>query len=301
MAQPSQTSTAPVVVGTDGSAGAEHAVAWAADEAMLRGRPLRIVHAVQPWGMGTAVVVGSADLMVSLEGSGRLVLEEAERLARRRHPELEVGTELVMGSPEQALQGQADTAFEIVVGSHGTGGFAGLLLGSTGLHVAGHTPGPVVIVRGETGGPAHGEVVAGIDPSVESRGVLEYAFEAASLRKARLRAVHGWRLPARIADGVDAEQTARSLRRSIEEAIAPLRDRYPELETVIDVVRDHPVHALTVASQRADLVAVGAHDRRGLRALRLGSVSHGIVHHARCPVAIVRPGVVSHTSGDPSS
>ncbi|TNY35912.1 universal stress protein [Thermomonospora catenispora] len=288
MAQPSRPSAAPVVVGTDGSPGAGHAVAWAADEAALRDRPLRILHAVQTWGMGTAVMVGSADLLASLENAGRLILEEAERLARRRRPGLEVDAELVAGSPEQALRERADSAFEIVVGSHGVGGFVGLLLGSTGLHVAGHIPGPVVIVRGEADA-SHGEVVVGIDPTVEGEAVLEYAFEAAALRRARLRAVHGWRPPARIVDELDADRTDESLREAVEQAAAPLRERHPEVETAVDIVRDHPVHALTLASQGADLVVVGSHDRRGLRALRLGSVSHGIIHHAHCPVAIVRP------------
>ena len=39
----------PVVVGVDGSAPAHDALRWAADEAGRRGRPLRIVHAVEPW------------------------------------------------------------------------------------------------------------------------------------------------------------------------------------------------------------------------------------------------------------
>lgn len=288
MAQPSQPSAAPIVVGTDGSPAAGQAVAWAADEAALRKRPLLILHAVQTWGMGTAVTVGSVDLLTSLESAGRVILEDAERTARRRRPELEVHTELVVGSPEQVLRGQAEAAFEIVVGSRGVGGFVGLLLGSTGLLVAGHIPGPVVIVRGEAE-PSRGEVVVGIDPTVENQAVLEYALEAASLRKARLRAVHGWRPPVRAFDGLDVERTEESLRQSVEQAVVPLRERYPDVEVTVGIVRDHPVHALTLASQQADLVVVGSHDRRGLRALRLGSVSHGIIHHAHCPVAIVRP------------
>ena len=56
---------------------------------------------------------------------------------------------------------------------------------------------------------------------------------------------------------------------------------------VADVtVRGHPVKALVHASGGADLVVVAAH---GHSNARIGSVSHGLIHHAECPVAVVRP------------
>ncbi|MGW0801521.1 universal stress protein [Nonomuraea sp. NPDC002799] len=39
---------------------------------------------------------------------------------------------------------------------------------------------------------------------------------------------------------------------------------------------------------RADLLVVGLHGRGALGALLLGPVSQGVLHHARCPVAVVR-------------
>jgi nucleotide-binding universal stress UspA family protein len=279
----------PVVVGTDGSETAGLAVEWAAEEAARRRRPLRIVHAVQPW-IPAAPLLPPAEAAVSLQEAGCVILAEAERLARKPWPELEITTELILRSPGQALAAQAETAFETVLGHRGVGGFSRLLLGSTGLRVAGHVPGPVVIVRGEGGG-ADGDVVAGFDPAGECRAALEYAFEAARLRGARLRVVHAWHPPAPTGAGysVDERETEASARWATVRATAELRKNHPDVEVVEDIVRGHPVAVLSEASRQAALMVVGAHHRHGLGALLLGSVSHGVIHHAHCPVAVVRP------------
>jgi nucleotide-binding universal stress UspA family protein len=279
----------PVVVGTDGSEHADRAVEWAADEAIRRHRPLHIVHAVQPW-IPVAPMLPPAEVTVSLEEAGNAILEEAERLARKRRSGVDVTTQLILRSPGYALSEQARSAFEVVIGHRGADGFSRLLLGSTGLRLAGHVPGPVVIVRGDGGG-AHGDVVVGIDPTTECRTALEYAFEAAALRGVRLRVVHGWRIPPVTETGyaIDLRDTEEEVRWALIRATASLRKRHPNVEVVEVIVRDHPVAALTGASRDAALVVVGARDRHGLGTVRIGSVSHGVIHHAHCPVAVVRP------------
>ncbi|MFD0854207.1 universal stress protein [Actinomadura adrarensis] len=48
--------------------------------------------------------------------------------------------------------------------------------------------------------------------------------------------------------------------------------------------------ALDEQSRHAFMVVVGEHHRnRGYEVHRFGSVSHGVVHHAHCPVAVTRP------------
>src|SRR5581483_4014424 len=65
------------------------------------------------------------------------------------------------------------------------------------------------------------------------------------------------------------------------------RGKYPDLDVSTSVVDGHPVERLVSAALGSELLVVGPHaHRRRLPAL-LGSVSQGVLHHARCPVAIV--------------
>jgi nucleotide-binding universal stress UspA family protein len=62
-------------------------------------------------------------------------------------PAVDVRARPVNGTPEFALIEESNEADLVVVGSHGRGGFAGLLLGSTSLDLASHSHSPVAIVR----------------------------------------------------------------------------------------------------------------------------------------------------------
>ncbi len=288
MSNPMPEHMPPIVVGTDGSRHAEAAVAWAADEAARLRRPLRIVHVAERWlyDIPRFPILGTRDPLMD---AGRELLAAAERLVRERRPDVDVSTHLSEDEVAHTLQRLATDAFEIVLGNRGHGGFAALLLGSTGLRMAGHTPGPVVIVRGETDA-GHGAVVAGIDPEGDSAVPLEYAFAAAAARGARLRVVHASRRAILLANGgyaPDMEELEHKARSTMEDLLAPWRARHPDLDVSVEVVPGHPVGALVEASRTADLVVTGAHGG-GRREHRLGSVGHGVIHHAHCPVAVVR-------------
>jgi nucleotide-binding universal stress UspA family protein len=280
----------PIVVGTDGSAGADRAVAWAADEAALRGRPLRIVHSVDK-GLYELPLFAPGQLAQQVTDAGEEILAAAERQARERQAGIEVGTTLVVQSTPQALQDESRQAFELVVGHRGLGGFASMLLGSTGLRMAAHADSPVVIVRGEDEPRRDGEIVVGLDLRADAAAALAYAFDAASVRGARVRVVHAWEPAAVLADpGIEVavKDVTEKLRWQLIEAHAPWRKTYPGVEVVEDVVPDHPVTALTDASRNAALVVVGEHDHSRFHIPRLGAISHGVIHHAHSPVAVVR-------------
>ncbi|GAA1898222.1 universal stress protein [Actinomadura bangladeshensis] len=279
--------SAPIVVGTDGSGIAERAVDWAAADAARRHRPLHIVHAAQIWPYQVRRFTPPAE-SESVSRAGRAVLVESEKRVRTHWPGLRVTTALQVNAAPDALRDESEHAFELVVGQRGRGGFAGLLLGSVSLRVAGHSAVPVVVVRGAAG-TGRGEVAVGYDIEDEAGDALEYAFDAAAVRGARLRVVHAWQISAGLAESgysIDEDRMNDERRGRIIADYAPLHERYPLVEVVNEVLVGHPVSILSGVSRAVDLLVVGAsRHRRGVP--RLGSVGHGVIHHAECPVAVV--------------
>jgi nucleotide-binding universal stress UspA family protein len=136
--------TSPVLVGIDGSPASEAATALAFDEASRRGVDLVALHA---WSdVGVLPVLGMD--WKEYEDQGREVL--GERLAgyHERYPDVQVTRRIVCDQPARWLIDESQRAQLVVVGSHGRGGFAGMLLGSVSSAVAQHAKSPVLVVRG---------------------------------------------------------------------------------------------------------------------------------------------------------
>lgn len=75
---------------------------------------------------------------------------------------------------------------------------------------------------------------------------------------------------------------------ALAESLAGLAERHPDVPVDPEPVPARPVAALVEASRRAQLVVVGARGHGELAGLLLGSVSHRVLHHSACPVAVVR-------------
>ncbi|WP_440106354.1 universal stress protein [Streptosporangium sp. H16] len=282
--------TGLIVVGTDGSAPATAAVEWAAEDATRSGAALRIVYVREPW--NTLILLSGIGEEKDSTEYGHRVLATAAQRARDRTSDIKITTALATGAVVERLKSESERADALVIGSRGIGGFAGLVLGSVGLGLAGHAAGPLVVVRAPVR-TARGVIVAGFDGSEHSQAALEYAFARARQRGSRLRAVCAWQMPmlspyalgySPVLEGVfaDKAETARRL-------LAPYREKYPDVTVEESIVCDHPVRVLSDASRQADLVVVGSRGLGGFGSAVLGSVSHGVLHRAHCPVAIVRP------------
>lgn len=141
---PSHADTAPVVVGIDGSPVSEAATALAFEEASLRGVELVAVYAWHDTGVADFPGIDSA----AMESDGELAL--AERLAgwRERYPDVTVRRVVACDRPADQLIEQSQGAQLVVVGSHGRGGFTGMLLGSVSLAVVQSAHCPVLVARG---------------------------------------------------------------------------------------------------------------------------------------------------------
>ncbi|MDK1348831.1 universal stress protein [Streptomyces sp. 378] len=291
-----------VVVGVDGSPSSLAAVEAAAREALLRGARLRVVHAFL-W-PAMHVPLGSSPLGPpggGLRNMAEHLVAEAVARARSAAPEVDVTHAVVTGEPLTVLEAQSRAAELVVVGSRGMGGFVGLLVGSTAVHLAAHGACPVLVVReaGEVSGP----VVLGVDGSAAGERAVDFAFAEAALRMAPLVALHAWtNWNAPLPEPQDPSEPyanppgalAAEEERLLFEGLAGHQERHPDVAVEHRLVRGRTREALIEASRSAQLVVVGARGRGGFVGLLLGSVSQALLHHAHCPVAVVRGAGVRH-------
>lgn len=283
---------APLVVGVDGSAAAAAAVRWAVQEAHRRLARLCVVHALNQRHSGAFHRANPAFVAEERRAADE-VLDTAVRQARALAGDVVVHPVLEVGQPSVVLLRQAAGADLVVLGSKGRGGFAGLLLGSTSLQVAMHASCPVVVLRDPcTGaGPASGRIVVGTDGSPSSDSALRFAFTWARRHGRGLTVVRAWGSSAIFVDvpgSAKWEQVEKEEQVALSEALVPWRDRYPEVDVVEKVVLGNAAALLVDESAAAELLVVGSRGRGGFGGLLLGSVSHAALHHARCPVAVVR-------------
>lgn len=135
--------TSPVLLGIDGSPASEGATALAFDEASRRGVDLVALHA---WSDVPVFPIFGMDWR-RYEDEGHEVL--GERLAgwNEKYPDVHVHRRIVCDEPARWLVEESRQAQLVIVGSHGRGGFTGMLLGSVSSAVAQAARVPVIVVR----------------------------------------------------------------------------------------------------------------------------------------------------------
>lgn len=284
----------PIVVGVDGSEPSLRAVDWAADEAALRGVPLRLVYA-SLWEQYEHAVFAEAPERTERILTDVLAVAAAEH-ARQRVPDLRIITEVVPQGPVPVLLGAARDASELVLGSRGHGG-PELLSGSVVLAVAAQADCPVVVVRGSHGdraGPGRqGRVVVGVADKPADPAAVRFAFREAALRAVPLEAVRAWRGPAHDTTdplrllGEPASAHRRHAVEALETGLHASAGAYPAVEVRRRTVEGHTRTVLLDASAGCDLLVVGARRPHGPLGPRIGRVTHAVLRHASCPVAVV--------------
>lgn len=287
----SSTTTRPVVVGVDGQPPADLALDWAISEAQRAHAPLHLVHARMVPLRGPTAETGFAIPMTEPDE----VLGAATERARSLAPGLSVTTASTCRNAAALLVDESRGAICLVVGARRRSALGSVLLGSTSLDVAAHASCPVVVVRELPKQlPDRPGVVVGSDGSELSEAAIAAGFEQADRLGVPLTVVHARYLdsagtgPAgletddmRHAEGEDYTAAA-------SEAVAGWSEKYPDVQVRQHTLRAHPVQALVDHSRGAELVVVGSRGRGGFGGMLLGSVSQGVLHHAHCPVMVVR-------------
>ncbi len=281
-----------VVVGVDGSDESKRAAGWAAAEAQKRGLGLTLAHAILPpvstTGLGPGIPLG-LDVIDKMRQSARAELD----VIAATLPATDPITRVEVGSPGGVLLTASETASMLVMGSRGLGGFRGLLLGSVSTQVAAHSDCPVVVIREDVTGQGP-RVVVGVDGSPESEAAVGFAFDMASRHGWSVLALHAWDIPSydlivlpNTPIPVPLSDVADDEVRLAAETLAGFQADYPDVTVEQRLVRAAPVQALLDASAGSAMVVVGTRGHGQLVGALLGSVSNGVLHRAKIPVAVV--------------
>jgi nucleotide-binding universal stress UspA family protein len=285
--------TDTIVVGTDDTDSSMAAVQWAAREAVRRGSPLEIVHAFD-WEWASARYDSSSQYVDVARELADAIVATAIEQARAAAPTVRVQANTRIGRPVPQLLERAADAELVVLGSRGRGGFASLLLGSVSQHVATHAPCSVAVVRGT--GDTEGPVAVGVDDSTAAGLVLEAAFEAAASRGCPLAVVRTYLplTPLWAANDVppmdfDTPEQDAAEREGLDEQLAPWQEKFPDVAVETMLSHDSAAAVLTGVSHGAQLIVVGSRGHGTLAGTFLGSTGLQLLHHAACPVLVVRP------------
>ncbi|UBU08764.1 universal stress protein [Nonomuraea gerenzanensis] len=271
-----------VVVGFDGSLAAREALRWGGAEAAGRGVPLTVCHA---WDRPHRERPGEVLPLELVRRPAQRLVKAAAAWAGRHHPGVPVNTLIGRGSPSALLTDLSADAELIVVGSREHGERRGLTVGSVSGHVASRARCPVIVMHGDPVARGARDVLVGFDGSPEATGALGFAAVEAYLLETRLQVLIAQRERGGARDvaelGVQAQGSAWN-------DLVSRQRAFPGLEAGVEVVDEPARGALLEAARKACLLVVGARGLGEARGLLLGSVSQAMVHHAPCPVAVVR-------------
>jgi nucleotide-binding universal stress UspA family protein len=280
----------PIIAGVDGTTTGLRAVAWAAKEALLRGRPLRLVHA--------APYLGTPDDPTG-RGRAEAVLARARTLAHHSAPELTIDAVVLPDPPVSALIDASTNAELLVIGMIGGPG-PEIVLGSVTLEVTTAAHCPVAVVRGETAADhlphAHLKpVLLGIESVQADAAAVSTAFDDAERHHSPLIILQ---VPSRTGDLGHAAT-------AVSHHLTPWRLEHPNVDVTVRIGQGNPALALLHESTHARHIVLGTRGRHpAVRAL-LGSVSRFVLRHSRVPVTIVPrslsnpPAVPATTAADP--
>ncbi|WP_320784586.1 universal stress protein [Streptomyces sp. CRN 30] len=303
-----------VTVGVDGSPAALAAAHWAAREARRRGTGLEIVHAWRPHPQPSPYV----PLDFTEHGWAAALLREAVDSVRRAHGDVPVTDRLVRGATVDALIAAAAESEPLVLGSLGLSAIGGFVTGSVSQRAVARFPRPVVLVRAgqdaadEHLPPADGvapeeipatpyrQVVLGLDIGRPCDELIEFAFDAARRRSTGLRVVHAFKAPPQPASDatltvapaapqlpVSGPRQLAAQERAVVAAVRPWGEKYPTVPVSETVVSGRAAGALVDAAGDAGLVVVGRRTGAGIPGSHVGPITHAVLHHVRCPVAVV--------------
>jgi len=279
----------PILVGVDGSGEPEHALRFAAQQAIRQMRTIRLVHAVQE-------AIPLASVLDPLPETRRYVEEEilrptADHVRELVGRTLPVQTAVSSGPAVRVLLAHSADASVVVLGHRGRAGLGRVLSPSTAMSMAFRAHCPVVSVP-QTWDPSseRRHVLVGVDGSTRSAAALGAAFDAAQTRGASLTVLHAWSVPdqydAVVGSPVLGPEWTEESQVILSEILAGWCSVFPDVAVDVELHYERPVSAMVEAAAKADLVVLGRHDDHRLFGFPIGSVAGALIRHAPTPVMV---------------
>lgn len=278
-----------VVVGIDGSKSALQAALWAADEAVSRDIPLRLVYAIDP-----DVATGADNAAAARDlATAEIAVRDAFVAIESTDKPVKIEVEILQQRPVRALREASRRAEMICLGSIGLRNSASGRIGSTAAAVATSAHCPVAIVHGNSSHTQEQRwVVAEVEGAVNGDGALICAVHEAQLRQAPLRVLVSWR--SRYTDIHDNNAVAEGnklAKARLDRKLAELRRRHPDLDIQAAAVHGDFTNYLAKHAKSIQLVVI-AHDRaNGIKELT-GPPACGALRDSGCSVLVCAPQTV---------
>ena len=265
-----------VVVGVDGSAVADDALRFAADEAAQRSARLVIVHAGKEPGWSPCDPPA-----YELRADADSLRTESVEIAMARHPALRCETVARSDDAARLLVELSAEADVVVVGTHRTGRVNNFVLGSVSQRVAAQAWCPVIAVSGPA--PATpGPIVLGASASPGGLAALRFACAEARIRQVTVRCLRA------VDESVQLEPGPHSAAGSTLDELARIAaHEYPDVHFVGEVCDASPLGALETAARDASLLVLGTRRVAAEPLPHLGPIGSWLLHQTQCPLVIV--------------
>ncbi len=285
-----------IVAGCDGSTQAADAAGWGAQRAVERNQGLTLLVATgRPDDVEPGLLFGTGLAAELVAGQERRVQAMTDEL-RARNPGLDVDIVALPERAAPALVAASLYADPLVIGTRGLGRVSGHIVGAVADQVVTHGSGTIVVVPTRVWhmpGQQEGAILVGYDFSPAATHAMNYAFAEAATSGLPVKVIRAvefgelWDL--RPTDVLGGRDPLAAYEDQLEAAIRPWRERYPQVNVTAQVRQGGSASALLAdESVEASMVVVGNRGLGGFAGLLLGSTTRRLLHHARCPVVVIR-------------
>ena len=284
---------ARVLVGYDGSADADAAVAYGVAEARRRGAELALVYAVDDIVFNSAwgVVFDPEEIK---RGAERMLGAVTDEIIAQGVPKESIRAEVLLGAPAATLARLSEWASLVVLGRRSDPS-AKAFVGSTAVGVAGVSRCPVIVVCADNVPPAEPYGRIGVAVSSATRGErasLPWALGEARRLGAGLSVLSVCKAPqgrwfgGPVLTAEQQEEAIVAVRERVNALVGAAREGFGDIPVDVDVSYGSPVDVLASRSESLDLLVVEV--QPSFPVFAVGGVARGVMTHARCPVALLR-------------